>query len=109
MFLTLTMSLLLLAASGFLNGTMEGDIPWPATPAEEAVYYSARYLAWGGVALALVGGVVVAFISKRRSLTAGLGWGWGILTFVTCGLMGAVVFFSAYALGNEHFLYAFSA
>jgi len=105
---TLTLALLLLAASGFLNGTMQGDLPWAATRAEDAIYDSARYLGWGGVAIALVGGVAVAFISKRRSVT-GLGWGWGIVTFVMCGFVGAVVFFLAYAVGDEHFPYVFSA
>ena len=34
----------LAAASGFLFGTMQGDIPWPATPAEETIYYTAQAL-----------------------------------------------------------------
>ena len=44
-----------------------------STPAEEAIYYSGRYLAWGAVALTSMGAVAVAFISKARSMTEGLG------------------------------------
>lgn len=105
---TVTLSALLLAVSGFLFGTVEGDIPWPATPSEETVYYSARYLSWGGVALAFVGAVAVAVISKARLMTLRLGWGWAGLTFVACGLLGGIAFFSAYGIGHEHFLFAFT-
>lgn len=72
------------------------------------MYYSARYLSGGGVALAVVGAVAVAVISKARSMTVGLGWGWAALTFVACGLLGGIAFFSAYAIGHEHFLFAFT-
>lgn len=108
MAVTVALSALLLAAGGFLLGTVEGDIPWPATPAEEAVYYSGRYLAWGAVALALVGSVAVAVISKVRSMTEGLGWGWGVLTFAASAVVGGVAFFSAFAVAHEHYLFAFS-
>ncbi|NYF16513.1 hypothetical protein HDC37_001338 [Microbacterium sp. AK009] len=100
------MSALLLAFGGFLLGTVQGDMPWPATPAEEAVYYSGGYLAWGAVVFALVGAVAVAIISKMRSTTKRLGW--GALTFATTAVVGGAAFFSAFAVAQEHYLFAFS-
>lgn len=108
MAVTVTVTTLLFVASGFLFGTVQGDIPWPATPSEEAIYYTARYLSWGGVALAFVGAIAVTVISKVRSMTRRLGWEWGFLTFVICGLLGAIAFFSAYTIGQEHYLAAFT-
>lgn len=106
MAVTVVVTTLMFVASGFLFGTVQGDIPWPATPSEETVYYTARYLSWGGVALAFICAVAVGVTSKVRSMT--LGWGWGFLTFLICGLLGAIAFFSALAIGQEHYLFVFT-
>lgn len=105
---TVAVSALLLAVGGFLLGTVQGDIPWPATPGEEAVYYTGRYLAWAGVALALFGAVAVAITSKGRWRTKRLGWGWGVLTLATSAAVGGAAFISAFAVAQEYYLFAFS-
>lgn len=48
---TLAAALALLAASGATFGPMGGDIPWPATAAEQAQFDAARALQWTGLGL----------------------------------------------------------
>lgn len=97
-------TLVLLAASGFLNGTVEWDIPWPATDAEEAVYYTARDLLWAGWAgIALTG---VAAGLSRPDLTAALRVGVGVAACVGMSVLGLTVLMAASEIGRECFLFA---
>lgn len=98
---------LLLGASGFLFGTVQGDIPWPATQAEETVYYTARGLEWAGLAVPFVGAITVAFFPPTR--TRGSRWIWTLVTLIGSGFLGALVFFTAYAFGEANYLFAFTS
>lgn len=97
----------LCAVSGFLFGTVQGDIPWPATQAEETVYYTARGLNWGAIAFAVVGTLAVAVIPWRPAPADR--WLVAAVTLVGSGFLGMIVFFIAYAIGQENFLFAFTS
>ena len=98
---------LLLAASGFLFGTVEGDIPWPATQADETVYYTARGLEWGAIAVAMVGAIAVAVFTWWRAHANG--WLPFVVTLVASAVLGGVAFFTAYAFGHANYLFAFTS
>ena len=99
-----SVTLVLLAASGFLNGTVEWYIPWPATDAEEAVYYTARDLLWSGWAgIALTG---VAAGLSRPDLTTALRIGVAIGACVGISVLGLTILVAASEVGREHFLFA---
>jgi len=104
---TAVLTTLLLGVSGFLFGTVQGDIPWPATPAEETVYYTARGLGWGAAAVAFAGAITVAVFPP--SLTRGVRWFWGVVTLIGSGFLGAIAFFTAYAFAQANYLFAFTS
>lgn len=98
---------LLCAVSGFLFGTVQGDIPWPATQAEETVYYTARGLNWGAIAFAVVGTFAIAVFPWRRAPADR--WLLAAVTLVGSAFLGMIVFFIVYAIGQENFLFAFTS
>lgn len=104
--LTLFVPVSLLAIGGFLMGTVEGDIPWPSTPQEASVYYTARDLSWTAVALAILGAVAVAVVSRRQPI--GFRVTWAAFAFGATAVLGGIVFFGAYALGNGQYLSVFT-
>lgn len=93
-----------LAISGFLNGTIEWDVPWPATEAEQTVFDAARYLLWSGwVGIAATG--IFAGLS-RTDLTAPKRVGFGLAAATMTSVVGLLVVVSAYHVGREYFLFA---
>lgn len=104
---TAALTIILLGVSGFLFGTMQGDIPWPATRAEESVYYTARGLEWGALAVPFLGAITVAVVPPTR--THGGRWLWAFVTLIGSGILGAVAFFSAYFFAQANYLFAFTS
>lgn len=98
---------ILLGVSGFLFGTMQGDIPWPATRAEETVYYTARGLEWAALAIPFLGAIAVAVVRPTR--TGGSRWLWALVTLIGSGILGAVAFFSAYFFAQANYLFALTS
>lgn len=98
---------LLVAVSGFLFGTMQGDIPWPATPTEEAVYNTASVLQWAAIPVPLIGAIVVALCPPPQ--VRGSRWLWTTVTLVGSAILGLVVFFMAFGIAQENYLFLFTS
>ena len=92
--------------SGFFFGTIEGDIPWPATGRDELIYTTSDAFLWVGVAIGLVSLVFCATFPRRIPLRFRLA-NVGIAT-VLFALAACATFFGAYAFGHENFLFAFT-
>lgn len=97
----------LAAASGFLFGTMQGDIPWPATPAEETIYYTAQALEWAAIPVPLLGAIAVACFPPPR--VRGSRWLWTTVALVGSAILGLVVFFVAFGIAQENYLSLFTS
>ncbi|MCT9820809.1 hypothetical protein N3K63_10990 [Microbacterium sp. W1N] len=104
---TAALVVLLFGASGFLFGTVQGDIPWPATQAEETVYRTASGLEWGGFAVAFMGATAVAIWPPRRA--GGARWLWALVALVGSAILGGVVFVSAFGFAQANYLFAFTS
>jgi hypothetical protein len=94
----LVATLIAAAFSGYFNGTVNGDIPFPATGAEQLHYDSGRI--WMIVGLVAALGAVVTFVSWRvRRARKSAGWvSVGVVAGVAVG--SAMVFYAFYAWGH---------
>lgn len=86
------MALMLLAASGALFGPMDGDIPWPATAAEQRQFDTARVLQWSGVCAVVAASLLIG-LAVRVGHTL-----WAVVSLFIFGLAGLGVFFAAFAV-----------
>ncbi len=88
---TLAAALALLAASGATFGPMDGDIPWPATAAEQSQFDAARALQWTGFGLVVATSLLIGLAVRVGRVT------WAVLSIFVFGLAGLGIFFVAFA------------
>lgn len=104
---TAALTVVLLGASGFLSGTLQGDMPWPATPAEQTVYDTGRALMWGGVTAIVVGTIAATALPPTRA--GGGRWLWGMVTLVGSIFLGGVVFLSVFGLAQTNYAFVLTS
>lgn len=91
-------------SSGYLSGTMNGDIPWPATEVETGVYNTARILSIVA-AVAVVLAIAFWAISRSpRSNNGGRIW----LASAVILVASLALFFTGYAIGATQTSVAFA-
>lgn len=88
--------LLAVAVSGFMSGLVDGDLPWPATPGEEATYFGAKYWLVGAVFVWLIGlAVILAGKQRQPSRRRVVAW------YVAVGVLGGgVIYLLALSIGQ---------
>lgn len=88
----LALALILLGASGAFFGPMDGDIPWPATAAEQRQFDTARALQSSGVCAVVAASLLIGLaVRVGRAL-------WAVVSLFVFGLAGLGVFFAAFAV-----------
>ncbi|OZB86158.1 hypothetical protein [Microbacterium sp. 13-71-7] len=94
----LVATLIAAAISGYFNGTVNGDIPFPATGAEQAHYDSGRMWMIVGLVSALCAVVALIIWSARRARKSA---GWAAVGVIAGLAVGsAMVFYAFYAWGH---------
>lgn len=101
------LSLLLLAAAGFINGTIEWDVPWPATTREIEVFNLGRYLLWGGIA-ALLLAVATAFLPFRSS-SRGARVAKGVLLSLAFVVLALTALVTCSSFAHSNYLHVFTS
>jgi hypothetical protein len=80
-------------AAGYLSGTTNGDIPWPATAAEESTYIASTALTGVAGALTLASLVIWGIIARPKP-------GRATVVIIAALVITAAVFFASYAVGT---------
>lgn len=80
---------------GFLNGTVAGDVPWPATPTEAGSYDAATVL--GAVAVASASAALITAVVTRP-----VRWKAARIAWTVAGSLAALLglFFAGYFVGS---------
>lgn len=87
----------LVGFGGYLLGTVDGDVPWPATAEESGTYNAGRTLVYVAVGAALAGATALILLAKHgryRPLP------WALVTVAVTALVALAVFAGSYALGG---------
>lgn len=79
-------------AAGYVSGTVDGDVPWPATAIEESTYVASTALTAMAGVLALTALAVWIVTARPKS-------GRATAVIIASVVVTALVFFASYAVG----------